>query len=140
MIELFVARLTANATALTTVAVAEDLDALANSTKAAHGTAFVVPWRERAMSNVRASGGHLQLVTVQIVVAFVVRHYNDAKGAERAAAFDTFKSSIEAALAGWSPRDESKGCALVGGEATALGDGTSIYAQTWETSRYLTGA
>lgn len=29
---------------------------------------------------------------------------------------------------------------LVGAEASSLGNGVSIYAQTWQTSRFLTGA
>ncbi|MGY9046322.1 hypothetical protein P775_11060 [Puniceibacterium antarcticum] len=140
MIAEIVQRLQAEATALTAVEVAEDIEALAKSTAADHGTGFVVPWRERALPNPFATGGFRQKVKVQVVVAFVIRQHNDARGAERALMFDGFKTSIEDALAGWSPFDSSDPFELVGGEGSALGNSVTIYAQTWETSRFLTGA
>ncbi|KMK68580.1 hypothetical protein [Puniceibacterium sp. IMCC21224] len=140
MIAEIVQRLQDEATAMTAVQVAEDIEALAKSTAADHGAAFVVPWRERATPNPLSTGGFRQKVKVQVVVAFVIRQHNDARGSERALMFDGFKSSIEGALAGWSPFESSDPFELVGGEGSALGNSVTIYAQTWETSRFLTGA
>ena len=139
MIELIRQRLEDQTTTLTSVDVAEDLDALAAGTSAPSGTGFVVPYRERARPNTRATGGHRQLVEVQGVIAFLIRVHGDAKGSERARQFDAHKTDIESAMAGWAPFDESNPFDLVGGESTSLGNGVSIYAQTWETTRYLTG-
>jgi len=77
---------------------------------------------------------------MQFVVAFVVQIHSDAKGAERAKAFDGFKADIEQAMTGWEPTPNSAPFELVGGESSSLGNNRSIYAQTWETTRQLTGA
>ena len=140
MIGAVVSRLEAVAPVLTAVQVAEDIEALSKGVSAASGTAFVVPYRERAGANTLASGGHRQLVEVQIVVALLIRHQDDARGAARAAQFDGYKAAIEAALAGWEPGSGCEPFALVGGEPTSLGNNATIYAQTWQTSRFLTGA
>lgn len=140
MLAAVVAQLQANAPLLTSVEVAEDVEAIGEGTAAPTGTAFVVPYRERAQPNTRATGGHLQLINVQIVVAFLIRDHTDVKGAARAARFDAFKTEIEQALAGWSATDAGKPFELVGGESSPMGNGVSIYAQTWETTRFLTGA
>jgi len=139
MIGAVVQRLMAAAPALAEVHVAEDVEALSKGVAASHGTAFVIPYRERARPNTRATGGHLQTVQTQVLVAFVVRHHNDTRGAERAAMFDGFKRSIEGALAGWVPEECEDPFELVAGESSTLGTGVSIYVQTWETTRFLTG-
>lgn len=140
MIEAAVDRLEQLATAFSSVSVAEDLDALAAGTAPAHGSCFVVPYRERAQPNKQGYGDFRQKVFVQFFVAFVVRHHGDVRGKERARAFDAFKRSAEEALAGWEYQPGSDLCALVNGEGTALGNGASVYVQTWETTRFLTGA
>lgn len=139
MIEVIRQRLEDVANTLTAVQIAEDLDALMEGTVAASGTTFVVPFRERAKPNTRATGGHLQLVQVQFIVAFVIQRHSDAKGAERAKAFDAHKTDIEQALAGWMPDEAEEPFELVGGESSSLGNNRSVFAQTWEASRYLTG-
>ena len=139
MLTEIIVRLQQAAPILTSVDLAEDLDALAKGTAATDGACFVTPFRERARTNCLATGGHRQQVDVQVIVAFVVRQASDPKGSIRAARFDTIKDSIEAALAGWEPGDEFSGMSLVGGEATPLGNGVTVYAQTWETTRLLTG-
>ena len=139
MLSQLVERLSTHAVGLTSVDMAEDLDALARGTAAGNGACFVVPYRERARPNAIAAGGHRQQIDVQIIVAFVVVQASDPRGAARAAAFDAFKAAIEGALAGWAPGDEFGGLSLVGGEATPLGNGVTVYAQTWETTRLLTG-
>jgi hypothetical protein len=140
MIAAVVAQLQANAPLLTSIEVAEDIEAIAEGTHAATGTAFVVPYRERAKPNSLATGGHRQLIDVQIVVAFLIRDHSDPKGAARAVQFDAFKNDIEQALAGWIADGAAGPFALVGGESSSMGNGVSIYAQTWETTRFLTGA
>lgn len=140
MIALVVDRLKERCPGIVKVLLAEDLDMLEKGTAVPHGTAFVIPFRERASENALSSGGHRQLVTMQFLTAFVVRRHDDDRGAERALAFDGLKAEIEAALAGWAPSPEGEPCELVGGEGTPLGNGVSVYVQTWETSRILTGA
>lgn len=122
------------------VDMAEDLDALAMGTAPETGAVYVVPFRERAAPNTLATGGFRQLVDVQFFVAFVIREFVDVKGRERAARFDAAKSAIEGALAGWVPERGAKPVSLVNGEGTSLGNGVTVYVQTWQTSRFLTGA
>ncbi|MBW8283323.1 MAG: hypothetical protein K0M55_06955 [Rhizobium sp.] len=140
MLSVIVDRLEANPGTLTEIQVAEDLDAVVDGTAPDSGTAFVVPFREIAKPNTRMTGAHLQRVDVQFLVAFVVRYHDDAAGAERAAMFDGLKTSAEAALAGWQPSPEGDPCSLVGSETNPLGNGVTLYVQTWQTSRYITGA
>ena len=117
----------------------ESIENLADMTGRNHGAMFVAPFRERAKPNQRATGGHLQEVGTQAVVAFLTRNFSDDTGAARVSDFDLFKGRIEAALAGWQPNEEFDQFELVGGEATALAKGVSLYAQTWETTRLLEG-
>ena len=140
MIELIRQRLADETRFLVSVEIAEDIEALAEGVRSPHGTGFVVPFRERAAPNTLSTGGFRQRVAFQFIVAFIVRHAADVKGAERAKAFDGFKRDIEQAIAGWQPQDASEECELVGGESSQLDIGVSIYAQTWETTRFLTGA
>ncbi|WP_174800683.1 phage tail terminator protein [Martelella limonii] len=138
MIAEIVARLKEAAPDLAGVLPAEDIEILSKATAPKSGTAFVLPFRERAEPNQRATGGHLQIVAVQFLVAFVIRQY-DTRGGKRALAFDDLKHAIEQALAGWMPPSAEEPLELVGGQATALGNGASIYVQTWQTSRFLEG-
>lgn len=140
MIASFEARLRERCSGLKEIRTAEDLDLLEKATAVQSGTAFVIPYRERAGENHLSAGGFRQLVVVQVIVAFVIRRHDDVHGAERARLFDTLKAEIEGALAGWTPDGGHDACELVGGEGTPLGNGTSIYVQTWETSRLLEGA
>ena len=139
MIAEIVARLKDAAPELADALPAKDIERLTKATAPKSGTAFVLPYRERAEPNQRATGGHLQMVAVQFLVAFVIRQY-DARGGKRALAFDDFRSAIERALAGWTPPSAEEPLELVGGQATALGNGASIYVQTWQTSRFLEGS
>ncbi|ARE40910.1 hypothetical protein RGUI_2769 [Rhodovulum sp. P5] len=125
------------------VEIAEDIDALterAGQVATELGTAIVMPWRERADPNPLATGGFRQRVEVQFAVGAVVRLYDHLMGADRALRFDALKSDVEAALAGWEPPTGSDPCELIGGEASPVETGVSIYVQTWATARFLTGA
>ena len=139
MIDAIRKRLQDEATTLTSVEVITSVEALAEMTQRNSGAGFVAPFRERAKPNQRASGGHLQEVTTQVAVAFLLRSHAVDTGADRVSMFDQHKGDIEAALAGWQPADATDVFELVGGESTALAKGVSIYVQTWETSRILTG-
>lgn len=139
MIEAVETYLRATATTLHSVAVLESVEVLHDITAPKTGSAFVIPYRERAKPNTLATGGHRQEVQTQIVVAFLVRNSSDATGAARAKQFDGYKADIEAALAGWEPDFVASAFELVGGESTTLSKDVSLYAQTWETSRFLTG-
>lgn len=137
MLELVVARIRENIGDLKSVDMAENLDLVVAGTSPDDGDVFVIPYREKASPNKLATGFR-QLVNVQIAVTFVVRHHGDVHGSERAARFDSYKRSIEDALAGWEPTDDSEPFQLVAGEGTPLGNNTTIYVQTWETTRFLT--
>lgn len=138
MLNLVVERLKERAASLPAVEMAEDLDAIGKATARATGTIFVIPWREKAKPNALMSGGFRQLVQVQFLTAILLRHHADALGTMRASEFDAHKNAIEQAIAGWEPTDVSDPCELVGGEGTPLGNGASVYVQTWETTRFLT--
>ena len=120
---------------------AEDIDAMSDAAARADTcTAIVAPWRERAGDQTLASGGHRQLVKEQFLVGIVVREYDGDLPAARASRFDTLKSDVETALAGWEPGAAFDPCQLVDGESSPVTTGVSIYVQTWQTSRLLTGA
>nr|WP_319388191.1 hypothetical protein [uncultured Cohaesibacter sp.] len=139
MIQEVIARLKSEVPDLIDVLPAEEIDAIAKATAPKSATAFVLPYREKAEPNTRATGGHLQYVAVQFLVAIFIRRY-DARGGERVIEFDDLKTSIENALAGWEPSEDADPVELVGGQAAPLGNGRSVYVQTWQTSRYLSGA
>lgn len=139
MLDQVLAHLQSEATGLAGFEIVESVEMLAEMTQRNDGAGFVVPFRERAQANQRASGGHLQPVAEQIVVAFITRNYSDDGGASRVSLFQSRKASIETALAGWTPASDIEPFELVGGESTYLREGVSLYAQTWETSRFLTG-
>lgn len=134
-------RLKYTAEGLTAVEIAEDLDVMADRAGMVEsGTVILMPLREQAEPNLYASGAHRQRVRFQFLTGIVIRHYDDAMGAERAKGFDALKQSVELALTGWEPDPEAEPCSLVAGESSPVVTGVSIYVQTWETARYLTGA
>lgn len=123
------------------VEIAEDIDALTSRAgQVESGTAILMPWRERADPQVLMTGGFRQRVEVQFAVGAVVRIYDAKMGADRATRFDELKGDIEAALVGWLPAGCADPCQLIGGEASPVVEGVSIYVQTWATARFLTGA
>ena len=141
MLELTVDRLIAAAQGLTAVEIAEDIDAMADRAGTVEsGSVIVMPLREAAEPNILATGGHRQRVRCQFLTGIVIRHYDDAMGGERAKSFDSLKASVEAALTGWQPDPYAEPVSLVAGESSPVTTGVSIYVQTWETARYLTGA
>ena len=122
------------------VEVCESLDVIIGVAPAMDdGTVVIVPWQESARPSPISTGGHRQMVAVRFVVAVVLRRHDDPKGAERAVAFDSYRRKVETLLAGWEPSPDHDLCDLVGAEVSGLGNGVSIYAQTWQTSRILTG-
>jgi hypothetical protein len=141
MLEAILAQLTAAAPELTGVEIAEDIDAMADRAGLVEsGTLILMPLREAAEPTVNATGSHRQRVRFQFLTGIVIRHYDDAMGAERAKAFDKMKRDVEFALTGWEPDPYADPCSLVAGESSPVTTGVSIYVQTWETARYLTGA
>ncbi len=123
------------------VELVEDIDELANyAGQVESGSVILVPWRELASEQSLATGGFRQRVAVQFLVGVVVRHYDDLMGEERALQFDDHKRRIETALAGWEPPGGIEPCQLESGESSPIDTGVSIYVQTWQTARFLTGA
>lgn len=137
MIQEVIDRLATMAPSLAAVLPAEELSALTQGVAPKSGTAFVIPYREQAEPNEFAAGKFRQFVAVQLLVAFVVRRHDDAKGGKKAGAFDTFKGEIEAALAGWSISPEDDLFELVSAKSAPISTGVTAYVQTWQTSRYL---
>lgn len=137
MIAAVIDRLTATTTVFAAILPAEELDALNRGVAPKSGTVFVIPYREKAEPNEHATGVFRQLVAVQILVAFVVRRHDDTKGGKKVTTFDTFKSQIEQSLAGWAIAPENEPFELVAGQVGSLGNGATIYVQTWQTSRTL---
>lgn len=124
----------------TDVLIAEDIDELTRlAGQIADTSAIVMPWRERAAAQSLVSGGHRQRVEAEFAIGMIVRLYDQAMGAERATRFDTLKSDIEAALAGWLPEGCVSPFELIAGESSPVTTGVSIFVQTWATARFLTG-
>ena len=123
------------------VVLVEDIDALANHAgQIDSGSVIVVPFREKASAQSLSMGGHRQRITMQFIIGVVIRYYDSFLGAERAVQFDGHLRRLEAALAGWEPPGAISPCELVEGESSPIEKGVSIYVQTWETARFLTGA
>jgi hypothetical protein len=130
-------RLKDRAPSLKEVRQAEDIAALSQGVAPPSGTAYVLPYRELAIPNELGMGGFRQYVGVQLLVAFVLRRHDDAKGGAKATMFDTYKGEIELALAGWSIDPSNDLFELVSAKAAPMGNGATIYVQTWQTSRFL---
>lgn len=124
-------------TDLTIVLPAEDLDSLENGTQPKNLTVFVLPFRDVAAPNDFMAGAHRQEIAAFIIVAFIVRHYDDAKGGKRSSQFEATRNKIEGALAGWQWDAAEEPFELVSGQASAFARGSTIYAQTWRTTRTL---
>ncbi len=139
MLQEIIDRLKTHASVLDEVRPAEDIEAITKGTAPRSGTVFVLPYRERAQPNQLSTGGFRQLVVVQVLVALVIRRHDDASGGKKAVLFDDAKTAIEAALAGWEPPSGEDALSLVSAQAAPLGNGVTVYVQTWETSRFLEG-
>lgn len=140
MLELIFTRLQSSP-AVVEVRLAESVAAIAKpATAAADGAVFVAPFRERANPPRNATGGHVQVVDVQFCTAIIAREHDDPYGAERARRIEERREAIEQLLTGWQPIEGGYSVALVGAEGSSLGNGVSIYLQTWQVSRFLTGA
>lgn len=138
MIAEIVSRLKTKAPSLSSVGVAEDLEAVARGVAPKNGAAFVLPFQERGGENDYSTGIFSQRVEVLFLVAFVIRRQDDAKGAQRVGSFDLFRGEIEAALAGWTPDEEENDLfELAAARAAPMGNGVTAYVQTWRTSRYI---
>lgn len=123
------------------VELVEDIDELANyAGQLDTGAVIVVPLQERAARQSLSTGGHRQRVAMQFLIGVVIRHYDNLLGEARALQFDSHLRAIEAAMAGWEPQGAVSPCELVAGESSPVTKGVSIYVQTWETARFLTGA
>lgn len=125
-------------TTLKDVLPAEDMEALANGTVPRNRTVFVLPFREVAQPNQYATGRFRQTIDVWIIVAFFIRRYDDAKGGERVSEFEPVRDEIENALAGWQWDEHEELFELVSSQASPLGKAsTTVFAQTWKTTRTL---
>ena len=137
MIEDIIDRLQASCPSLSSVGSAEELDAIDKGTAPKSGATFVIPFTDQAADNTLMSGGTMQHIETRVLVAFVVRRHDDAKGGKRAAGYDSIKTEIENALAGWLPADAVDPFEFVSGRGAPRGNGVTIYVQTWKTGRYL---
>lgn len=123
------------------VRLAESIQAIAKpATAAADGAVFIAPFRERARPPRDITGVHRQLVEVQFCTGLIIREHDDPQGGERARRFDSCREDTEQLLVGWQPFEGGHTVALVGAEGSSLGNGVSIYLQTWQVARFLTGA
>lgn len=122
------------------VVMVEDIDALAEMAgRIDSGSVVVAPWRERATPSPLASGGFRQRVATQFLAGVVIRTFDHMMGEDRAIQFDEHLRRLETALAGWTPPSGVSPCQLVDGESSPVSTGVSIFVQTWETARFLTG-
>lgn len=120
--------------------IAEDIDILSDMAgQVEHGTAIIMPFRERATPPVAYTDATRQLVEDHYAIGIVLRVYDEGLGGDRALAFAAYKADLEQALAGWVPPGSPSDCALLGGESSPITKGVSIYVQTWSIRRFLTG-
>lgn len=136
MISQTITRLQAETT-LTDVLPAEDLETLSKGTAPKSRTVFVLPFRDVASPNQFSTGAFRQSIEAYIIVAFLIRRYDDAKGGKRATGYEETRDEIEAALAGWQWDLSEEPFELVSGQSSAFGSSATIYAQTWKTTRTL---
>ncbi len=96
MIEAVIARLQAAAMPpLAAVDGGETLDAVGAGVAPRGGSAFVLPFRERAEPNAWLSGAFVQRVEVMFLVAICVRHADDASGRRRVASLEALTHAVE---------------------------------------------
>jgi hypothetical protein len=124
-------------TALTDVLPAEDLETLSKGTAPKNRTVFVLPFRDIAAPNQFAAGAFRQSIEAYVIIAFLIRRYDDAKGGKRASEYEQTRDEIESALAGWQWDASEEPFELVSGQSSAFGTAATIYAQTWKTTRTL---
>jgi len=125
-------------TSITDIQTAEDLEALSNGVMPRNRTVFVLPFDESAGDNAFVSGTFRQSVVVRFLVAFFLRRYDDAKGDGRVTIFELMRDEIEKALAGWQWDEHEELVSFVGSRAgSSPAKGTSIFVQTWQTTRTL---
>ena len=122
------------------VLLAEDLDILVDlAGRVKTTTAIITPLSEQATPSPLSTGGFRQRVTVEFITAIALREYGDALGGDRAQRLDALKAEMEAALAGWEGPGMIAPCELFAAESSRIVKGVSLYAQTWQTARFLTG-
>ena len=125
-------------TTVTDVHTAEDLEAISNGVMPRNRTLFVLPFRENGQPNEYVTGTFRQSVDVFFLVAFFIRRYDDAKGDGRVTDFEATRDEIERALAGWQWDEHEELVEFVASQASgSVGKGTSIFVQTWKTTRTL---
>lgn len=122
------------------VILTESIDQIVGKATAAESVSvFVAPWQERGLPVNQMTGAFQQIIDTQFVTAVMFRRHDDPRGAVKVLAFDAAKAAVEGAISGWTPDNAFSPAFLVGGEANGLGNGVSIFAQTWQTQRFLTG-
>jgi hypothetical protein len=124
-------------TTLTDVLPAEDLETLSKGTAPKNRTVFVLPFRDIAAPNQFGAGAFRQSIEAYVIIAFLIRRYDDAKGGKRASEYEQTRDEIESALAGWQWDVSEEPFELVSGQSSAFGTAATIYAQTWKTTRTL---
>jgi len=129
------ARLTAAAPLFTSVSGAEDLAALGEGTAPADLSAYVLPFASRAEPNQRATGGTLQRIEVQFLVAVCIRRHGDAKGGTRIGVTDAVEKALEVALLGWSPTIDAEPVQFAAGRSQPAKNGVLWHVTTWTTGR-----
>lgn len=137
MITAVIERLQAETT-LTDILAAEDLEAMSSGVMPKNRTVYVLPFRENAQPNEYSTGTFRQSVEVFFLVAFFIRKYDDARGGDRVTQYEAIRDEIEGALAGWQWDEHEELVELVASQSSpAIGKGTTVFVQTWKTTRTL---
>lgn len=99
--------------------------------------AYVLPLAETASPNARATGGHLQQVSISIAVVIICRAVQDPSGAAAVTDLAALRLATQDALLGWTPEGAASGYDYSGGELLRAEAGTIWWQDTYTASYYL---
>lgn len=103
----------------------------------AYPAAYVLPLAETASPNTRATGGHVQQVSMSVAVVILCRAAQDPSGAAAVTDLAALRLAVRDALLGWTPDGASDGYEYTGGELLRAEGGSVWWQDTYTASYYL---
>ncbi len=120
---------------LTLVGTLADFAALADLPRSTPA-AYVLPVGERAEAS-PTYGRHTQRHECTFDVLLIVRHAGDASGGKSAAALQTLRLAVQAALVNWTPDADCGAVRFVAGDIADYIDGTTIWRDGFSVERWV---
>lgn len=132
-LNLIVARVTAQVSALKRVAESMDIPSAADDLKAVAPAAYVLPLQDPAGPNALANAVSQQ-VTARFGVLLAVRNFRDPRGEAARSELTPLRSSVADALLNWQPGADYTPCEYGGGRLLQLTDQVLWWIDEYRTS------